>query len=343
MSRIASVDVVRVLAILAVVALHTTPAAGPYMPGETLNGCTLLNLAERFAVPFFFILSGYFWAAKCHAPADYWCQACATGKRILFVFAAWGAVYYIAPAVDAVRQYGLAGPAKVLYWTLRHPDVCIPRVALEGTKFHLWFLPALMSAVLISGALLALGRLRTLCVLAALLFLVGLAGSAYADTPFGLRSRFNFRDGPFFSLVMFATGIALQRRGPGRSPLAVGIVLAVAGLAVQAAEAVWLNIHWGKNMNHDYLLGTYPLGLGVALIALSNARGLRLPALSAVGPLGLGIYACHVLYVELLRPLLAAHGGELLWNVGYVAAVFALSLVTTLALSKLRLTRRLVS
>jgi surface polysaccharide O-acyltransferase-like enzyme len=96
-------------------------------------------------------------------------------------------------------------------------------------------------------------------------------------------------------------------------------------------------------MSQDYVVGTYFLGLGVTLVALSNARPLRMPALASVGPLVLGIYACHFLYVDLLRPLDDAYHGEPLWAGSYVALVFMLSLVTAAALSRLSMTRRFVS
>ena len=64
--------------------------------------------------------------------------------------------------------------------------------------------------------------------------------------PAGLHVTFNFRDGPFFSLIFFVTGYFLHKR--------------------------------------DYVAGTYFFGVGVALIALSDSPWLPSPRLAAIGP-----------------------------------------------------------
>src|SRR5690349_5639035 len=89
MSRIQTVDVFRVLAILAVIALHLARHDGPGAVGTAFDPATFMNLVERFAVPMFFILSGYFWAEKCRARLDYWGCSLALGRRVLLLFAAW--------------------------------------------------------------------------------------------------------------------------------------------------------------------------------------------------------------------------------------------------------------
>jgi len=265
-------------------------------------------------------------------------------KRIMSIFVAWALIYAVVHAVEAIRTYGPAGPLKIVYWAVHGLDLAaLGSVALEGTKIHLWFLTALAIATLISGALLSRGMGRAPLVLSIALFVIGLAGGAYADTPIGFHSRFDFRNGPFFSLIMFATGYALQRRSDDLPSAWIGLAIALAGFTMQLFEVLWLRRQWGTNMSHDYVVGTYFLGLGVTLIALSNARLLRLPALASIGPLVLGIYACHFLYVDLLRPIDDVRHGEALWDVSYVAVVFMLSLLTTLGLARLSVTKRLVS
>jgi surface polysaccharide O-acyltransferase-like enzyme len=144
-------------------------------------------------------------------------------------------------------------------------------VILEGGTIHLWFLPALACALLASGVLLALGLPRLLALLAIVLFAVGLAGGAYASTPFGFHARFNLRDGPFFSLVFFVTGAALARRRLPSTPWP-GLALALAGLALQMLEVRWLHARWGANLVQDYVAATWLYGLGMGMLALSDAK-----------------------------------------------------------------------
>ena len=216
---------------------------------------------------------------------------------IIFIF--WSFIYAIGPSIYLIRQEGLdrllANMLSVVY---PFDPVRFISAVLQGTKNHLWFLPALAIAALISGALLAKGRELALFVLAILLFAVGLAGSAYSDAPFGLTSNFNFRNGPFFSLIMFSSGYAIQRYGQGLALLPIGIGLATCGFLLQLFETIWIHQQWGTPLLHDYIVGTYFFGLGMSMIALSNTRYLRVKALSSIAPLILGVYASHYYFVE---------------------------------------------
>lgn len=344
--RIESIDAMRVLAMVAVIGLHTASYTGPNAIGRHLGGADFLNQAERFAVPFFFIISGYLWANKCTAPQDYWKRAVKLGKRALVIFLFWSIVYSIGPAISAINAYGPMGPLKMLYWAFRPLNILeIASTVSEGSRVHLWFLPALACAAVISGALLARGRELLLFALAVALFFIGLAGGAYIDSPIGFNPHFNFRNGPFFSLIMFATGYAIQRYGNilRKVSAGAGVSIAGAGFLLQLVEVTWINEKWGTSLSHDYVIGTYFFGLGMALLALSNAPLLRITALATIGPLILGVYASHCLFVDILRPVDYALHGVFAWDFAYIAVVFALSWATTLLLSSFPSTKRFVT
>jgi surface polysaccharide O-acyltransferase-like enzyme len=329
--RIQSVDVFRVLAIAAVIALHTAPHAGPDAVGLRFDARTVCDQLERFAVPLFFTLSGYFWAGRCPDRAACWTAGVALARRVLVLFVAWSAIYFLI-TVGAVGWRAAVRPLPGL-----------PTLLLQGTRIHLWFLPALALAALVSGALLARGRERTLLVLAMALYAVGLAGKAYADTPIGFHTHVNLRNGLCFSLLMFATGVRLRRLGPRPVWRRIGRALALGGLALQLAEVAWLHARWGTNMAQDFVIGTYFYGLGMTMLALSDPAPLRFPRLAGLGPLVLGIYASHFRFVDLFAapdsPLRAVPG----WDIIVVVLVFALSLALTGLLWRFAPTRRLVA
>jgi surface polysaccharide O-acyltransferase-like enzyme len=342
MPRLQAVDVFRVLAIVAVIALHTARHEGPGAVGTAFDAATFLNQVERFAVPLFFILSGYFWAAKCHDHAEYLRCSMALGKRVLLLFAAWCAIYFLVAELDTVQRLGVPGALQAWAAQLRARHGGYLTLLLQGAKVHLWFLPALAIAALISGVLLSRQLERTLFALAVVLYAIGLAGKAYAATPLGFHTAFNLRNGPFFSLLMFTTGHVLQRRGPQPSWAAAGALLAAGGLLLQLGESAWLHRHFGSSMAQDYVIGTYPLGLGVSMLALSDLKPARIPALAALGPLVLGIYASHYLFVDWLHAVHGIDAGPA-GGLRYVMLVFLLSLALTWALSRIPLTRRIVA
>ena len=330
-ARIPSVDVFRVLAIAAVIALHTAPRAGIDAAGLRFDARTVCDQLERFAVPLFFMLSGYFWAGRCRDRAACRAAGVALARRVLVLFVAWSAIYFIITV------------STVSWDAATRPLPGLPTLLLQGTKAHLWFLPALALAALVTGVLLARGMERTLVVLALALYAIGLAGKAYADTPIGFHTPVNLRNGLCFSLIMFVTGVRLQRLGPRPAWRRLGPALALGGLALQLAEVAWLHAHWGTNMAQDFVLGTYFYGLGMTMLALSDPAPLRCPRLAGLGPLVLGIYASHFLFVDLLAgpdaPLRAIPGRDII----VVALVFALSLALTGLLWRFAPTRRLVA
>jgi surface polysaccharide O-acyltransferase-like enzyme len=339
-SRLPAVDLFRVLGILAVIGLHVGYQVDPDAIGRRFDGAALVGQLERFAVPMFFILSGYFWAGKCAHAGDCWPRALALARRLLFLFACWCAIYAAFDVAAAALRHGsLAQGLETV--AARHTGPLT--LLLQGTRVHLWFLPALASAALLSGALLRTAHWRWLAILAALAFLTGLAGKAYAPL-LGLSSQFNFRNGPFFSLAPFAAGIALRRMGPSRAWLARGALVAAAGLLLQLGEVAWLHRAWRASLEQDYVFGTLAYGLGVSMVALSGAAaGARhVPRLAAVGTLTLGIYVSHYLFIDLLYPLDARLRGHPGWPLAYAALVFACALALTALLARRAPTRRLV-
>jgi surface polysaccharide O-acyltransferase-like enzyme len=56
--------------------------------GNTLDLATVINQTARFAVPCFFVISGYFWARKFKGAGDVYAPTVAMAKRIAFLFVA---------------------------------------------------------------------------------------------------------------------------------------------------------------------------------------------------------------------------------------------------------------
>jgi surface polysaccharide O-acyltransferase-like enzyme len=341
-ARIESIDAMRVLAMLAVIQIHSPWFSKVNV--TSLDFATIAGQLARFAVPFFFVISGYLWASRASIAGDYWPRSVATGKRVLIIFCFWSVIYAIGPSLYVIRQEGMDSlVANIVGIAYPFDPVRFISAVLQGTKNHLWFLPALAIAALISGALLEKGREVTLFVLAVALFIIGLAGSAYSDAPYGFTSRFNFRNGPFLSLIMFTSGYAIHRFGQGLALLPIGIGLAACGFLLQLIETTWIHQQWGTSLLHDYIVGTYFFGLGMSMIALSNAPYLRVKALASIGPLILGVYASHYYFVEHIRWLERFIHSPHLRAIAYLAIVFALSLITSFMLARWRGTRQFVT
>ena len=345
LSRIESIDVFKLLAITAVISIHTVPFArdsSSLDPDVSKYLAVIINQLARFAVPFFFVISGYFWGAKVKSSDSAASVSISMAKRVFYIFAAWSIVYAFPYNLSSIGKYGLLGPFKVTYGHLedlaRHPLTLV----MEGTKGHLWFLIALLCSLGISSFLVGKRHYKTLVALSVILYLIGLLTKAYSDTQFGVHIDFNTRNGPFFGTVFFVSGYFLSKLTPNPSWFSKGVALLGVGWLLQFSEVSLLWKWYGTSpYEQDYVIGTYFMGVGAAVAALSNNAHIGSVVLRDVGRYTLGIYAIHYIFVDLLRPV-GKYTSSSLWEIGYTLFVLLFSVASVKLLSKNKITRRLV-
>ncbi len=336
--RLASIDFWRAIGIFAIILIHTTPfRLFEQSPWVYLR--MAINQSTRFAVPYFFIVSGYFWGRKVRNGTNPLSLYGTTAKRLLFPFVLWSVIYVITPTavdLDALKTYGYW---PVVRWKLSvllaHPVTLL----FEGGKVHLWFLVALLCAVTLATLLHLLKWQRAFLPLGVLLYGAGLLAGPYVHTPLGLHIPFNLRDGPFVSTLFFALGWHLARqnhRPAARRAWAIFLL----GWGLQFAEAAWLWMHYGLLPTQiDVVLGTVGFGYGAALLALSHPRwgtqGVIPKFLARAGRDTMGVYLVHILFVDWLRPWIDAQH-RVGWELVYPVAVYALSLASVKLYARLR-------
>jgi len=304
MKRIESVDTVRFLAVCSVVAHHFNPFYfSGWEQGRLFSPASVLGQI-RFAVPFFFAISGYFWGTKINSGEDAFHASARMIQRIALIFAGWSAFYFF-PYEDLpyVIKQGWVNPLKPMNRRLLDLASDPVRLVFEGTRGHLWFLVALMLCVAISSCFVAARRPYALAALSAVLYLLGLMAKAYANTPVGLHIPFDTRDGPFFGMLFFCWGCLLSKKTPVPGWLWQGAAMVAAGCALRFGEVYLLHAFFHRSLEEEYVLGTVLVGFGVTLVALSNPVFLRSRVLGEIGKLALGIYALQLLFVGLFKPI----------------------------------------
>jgi len=341
--RIISIDFFRCLAVFAVIMIHTKPFMLDLFrdPSYRLPEY-LFNQPPRFAVPFFFVTSGYFLAQK-YAKAAVQSTVCLTyAKRLLFLLVAWSLIYLLLPSDWAALM-------KVGY--VEHTLNKIRRLIdsplllfLEGGRVHLWFLSSLICGVVLLTLFSQGGHLRALVVCSTLLFVVGLLGSSYSLTPLGLHLPFYPRNGPFLSMICLTIGFLIyqNRQHIRLSPLQAGMIAAF-GMALHVFETLVLWWAFAVPMvAHDFLIGSVVCAAGILLFALSSPDFGRKTGLHIPGQYTLGIYLSHLLFVDLLGPItpwLELH----LWQILLPLMSFLLAYASTVVLSRWRWSKVLVS
>ncbi len=341
--RILSVDIFKLLAIIAVISLHTRPFETDVPHINDLYGYLnlFINQFARFAVPFFFVVSGYFWGAGIKDEYQLIPNTLKLTKKVFTIFMFWCVIYL--PLYDA--ELNFQEPLQLLkdlFWGVHwHIKVLLTHplhFLMEGSKVHLWFLVGLLFSVSISAVFIYHKWLTGLVLSALALYAIGVLAGAYANTPIGLTIGFNTRNGPFFGTLLFVSGYFMSGFKMTTHWLLYGFIIYCIGSLLQLTEIYILWTKFATTPLQDYVFGTYFVGIGVAMMALSNHKALQSQVLSTIGQMTLGIYAIHYMFVDLLK-VIDKNMNSPWWEVGYVVIVLVLSILSTLALSKFQFTR----
>lgn len=355
-ARNLAVDTMRLIAIFCVICLHAAPFSPDHM-GNGWYGWQVLYLgistACRFAVPFFFCVSGYYWGGKIRRGQSPSAVSPSMFKRIGIVFVVWSAFFlsinYLKPVIGRLIPWfpgaeSIAPSSFAVSSFARHPL----RLLFEGTAQHLWFLPALLSALAVAWLFVALRQERLLLAVAIALFVYAVLGRAYASTSIGISPQIfgfhcNTRDGPFFSTIFFASGYFLSAHLPRPQWSRWGISLLAAGCVLHRSEIVLIHTLFHappvRTLQQDFVFGTYAMGLGATMLALAAPSWLSRPRLARWGRWTLGIYCIHPIFIH-QKILCRLHSAVA--EVLYPIAVLLLSLFAVWLLARVRWTRSLV-
>lgn len=276
-ARLTGIDAGRYLAAAAVILLHAITSTVP----RGVAPWSFVELATRFAVPFFFLAGGYFLPpATTPLPR----ALTRTFTRLVLPYLLW-LLFYLA----------LLGKLE----TLADPKRLIAVLATGGDAYHLWFLPALglgMAATIILRRLLPP---RALLLVAVLALAACLATSSYRET-LGIPGAPG-RGGWPMGLSMVLAGHLMRDRRI-RAGLGPALAMVLAGYALTLIESALLHRATGSAFGaQDFLMGTAPLGVGAFLLARSPAAN-RLTGVARLGRISLGVYCIHVaVLLALLR------------------------------------------
>lgn len=340
---LAWIDVARVAAIIAVIAIHVVSSlvTGGAHPQTWWFG-NLVDSAARWSVPLFVMISG---ALLLHSdladdPVRFYRRRLA---RILPPLIAWSVIYLV---------YG--------YVSSRNPETlrqAATYVAAGRPYFHLYFLYLMAGLYLIAPFLrpLVAPNARRLLGIAVLVFLaLGMADSVaqrWLGTG-GANAATRFI--PYIGY--FLAGAWLVGLAPTRGRIVASLVTVALGIGLTAV-GTYVLIHrfsFGPGLYlYEYLsLTTVPVSLAVFTLFLWSAPtfdrlAVRMPDrwLSIVAAATLGIYVIHPLVLSALGNVLGLRARAFFLPAAVLATVvaaFAVSLLIVLVLRRVPLVRRIV-
>lgn len=267
--RMDSLDWFRLPAALLVTAIHTSPLSSVSPQADFW----LTRVLARIAVPFFFMVSGFFLP-------DSFAKLRKQEKKLFFLYAL-SIVLYLPLNLYAGQLSGITAGA------------FLKQLFFDGTFYHLWYLPAVMEGMLLVWLLKKALPLSGCLAVTGLLFLAGLGG----DSWYGLVSRlpgaqafyeavFSFssytRNGLFFAPFFLCLGLSLSRwqaftsKNPDDSAALSSRPLSENGVFTMSAHSsspdgdlpAPTGAH-AKSGDRSMPLGAHALALAVFLLAMS--------------------------------------------------------------------------
>jgi surface polysaccharide O-acyltransferase-like enzyme len=340
--RINSIDTVKVAAILGVICLHTGPFGDAQYTGSFLRAFAfIINQTARFAVPFFFLVSGFFFGRSLRLGAQPRELFLRYLRRLIVVFLVWSLIYAVAPRdfQDHLTFSALFHSQldKTVHWIAENPFTFL----LQGTRIHLWFLPTLMISLFLLTLFITAHLQRYVIYFAIALYTTHLLIGPYSGTSLGLPYNLNTINTPLTGFLFTIIGWSLAyRQAP---PPWFAYLLLIGGFILHNVEAFYLHQHYNSDLSaHHYLIGTVPFAMGVFLICLTYPQLGKNTFFPTLGMLTLGIYVSHFLALDIVSQLKQWISGPL-WEFAFPFFVYFLALGITLLLARSRYFKPIVT
>jgi surface polysaccharide O-acyltransferase-like enzyme len=333
MERNYTIDFIKFFAILAVVIIHT-------FPSDHQLGFFILDNFSRFAVPFFFVASGYLFGLKVIDNPNSAAYFKKYLIKILKIYVSW-LVFYICYDVIRIlinggndnhelsKYFEGLSVLKLLYYG-------------DGTSgYQLWFVISLAWSIITLYLFYRLKNLTLLLLLGLCFNLAGLFGQSYSiffEMPITTRDALFI--GVFYTTVGFWIAFASpfkKYRSYGKKEYFFWFCFVT---ALQAAEGYWLEKVLSSK-HGEYFIMTIFLTVFLFLFTVNNPQLGKGVWISKIGSNALGIYAVHVFFIDIVDILLSHFGlghvsHNLVWNLIDTFLVFTLSYITYLFIQNLK-------
>lgn len=295
----AAIDIAKYISAILVVCIHTYPF---FELSETFNLFWIQTVC-RLAVPFFFVTSGFFFFSKeTETTEESLEHLIHYEKRLGILYGVWTLIYFPYTLWD----YSQAG------FRFYHIISYLRDVLLNGSYYHLWFLPALMLGTAIVWWLFQRFDTKRVLQIVGGLYLAGYLINVFTpiwETMPVLSLLFGFftklmvtsRNGIFFAPVFVAMGhlLAHTRRLPRRTSLLGWL----GGFLLLCAEFfLYYKLGLMRDLTSMYL-SLVPAAYFMVNFLLASRRYYK-PRYKVLRQESLLIYTSHILFAKVWLALL---------------------------------------
>lgn len=310
-----AVDVAKYISAILVIVIHTSP----FLPYANEVNYFFMNMVARGAVPFFLLTSGYFIAMNRSTRKGY---VKAYVHSLVKLYLLWS-IIYIPFGLEWIQQ-NLDLPY-ILY-----PLALVFGLLYLGTYYHLWYIPALIFAIVITYWLKKYMKTRTIVGIAFLLFCFSMIETYYEYLGNGwlkdifdgyLAIFFTTRNGLLFAWVFLSLGIyAWEQPWFTKKQYHVkGFIISIIILIIEGV------LTYEKSLDHNSMIALLPLTLYLFLILQDVSLNLNLPygTLRSYSSL---YYFSHAIPLVIVPKILNEIGYGDLWQHGMVRFISVLCL-----------------
>ncbi|HEX2939374.1 MAG TPA: acyltransferase [Ruminiclostridium sp.] len=289
-----SIDIAKFLCAFLIIPIHVFPS----FASENGVCFSFLNIICRYAVPLFFVFSGFFLGSK--DLKDY-SNIKKYIKRIGILYLCWSLIY-----IPFVIHDFLIGQTEINAYVVRE----IQSIFFAGTYYHLWFFTSLIYAAFLIFILNKSLPPKVVWIILGILFIIGAFGDSYyslsqyfpavGNAYNSYLGTFLFtRNGIFLTPIYLYAGIRIRQREISlpRSKSIIGF--AVSSILV-IIEALIIN---QKHLSIMYGCNFYFFMIPAAIFALLILKDINVKERKCyitMRKCSVIIYAVHVVFLNLL-------------------------------------------
>ncbi|MGG4490853.1 acyltransferase [Metabacillus idriensis] len=337
MERNYAIDFIKFFAIFAVVVIHTFPL------DSRIEWFVLDNLS-RFAVPFFFVASGYLFGNKIINTRESVLYFRRYVIKIVKIYVCWLIFYTI---YDVLVIY--LGDSDVLQELMKYFDEFTLLNLLyygKGTSgYQLWFLTSLIWSIIILFIAYRLKKINVLLTLSFILNIIGLFGQSYSMF---FNLPISSRDAIFLGLFYTTLGCFFALHSQMIKSLKINAAaffyLFLVFSFLQVMEGYTLEK--GLSGSHgEYFISTIFLTVFLFSFALNNSQLGKGMLITKIGSNALGIYIIHVFFIKVMDMLvtilrLKSMTENSIWPQLYSLFIFVISYLAYNGIQSIKLTIR---